>query len=189
MNVLNRGIAILLALAIMAGAVIVILVASGAVEPADLPEGLFGPQMEDISDASSGSKAIIIAVSAAVLLAMLGFLFLELRSKGGQRRLLISSGEEGAATITERSVAELAENLSGGMREVKHIKCRIVVEKAGLVIKCRASVAMGTNLPELCKELQSDVKARVEEFTGLPVTSVTVDTKYERAEGKHLAVR
>ncbi|MDY6834357.1 MAG: alkaline shock response membrane anchor protein AmaP [Chloroflexota bacterium] len=189
MNVLNRGIAILLSLAIIIGTVVVIFVASGDVDPADLPEGMFRPQIEDVSDASSGSKAIIITASIAIFLVMLGLLYLELRPVGRQRRLLISSGEEGVTTITEGSIEDLADNISEGMREVRHIKCRIALEKEGLMIRCNTSVKMGTNLPELCAELQSNIKMRVEEVTGLPVASVSINARYERAEGKRLAAR
>ena len=84
MKVLNQGLAILLSITVIAGAVIVVLMASNVIEPADLPEGLFGPQMEDISEASNGSKAIVIVVSTVIILAMLLFSFLELRSNGRQ---------------------------------------------------------------------------------------------------------
>jgi uncharacterized alkaline shock family protein YloU len=189
MDALNRGIAILVILAIAAAGVMTVLIAAEAVGPEDLTEGLLQPQAQDLAGASGGAKAVVFIISAAVALFMLNLLRLELMSAKRERRLVIGSGAEGETTVTQDSVAALAEHLDPSLREVKSIRCRVIVRDTGITIKCRSTVAMGANLPQLCQEMQSDIKKRVQEFTGLAVIDVVVDAKYARTEAKHVMVR
>ena len=189
MDALNRGLAVLLMLAIIAAGVVTVLIAAEAVAPDDLPEGALQPQAQDLVEASGGVTAIVITISVVAALLMLILLRYELLPSRRERRLVISSGEAGEATITQDSVAALAEHLDPGIREVKDIRCRVIVENTGVAIKSKAIVTMGANLPELCPEIQADITRRVEEYTGLRVVDVHPDTRYDRARPKHVRVR
>lgn len=58
-----------------------------------------------------------------------------------------------------------------------------------MLISCRASLALGTNIVEMGADLRSKIKEVVEQLTGLPVAQVDIRTKYESREAKPLAVR
>ena len=189
MSVLNRGIVILLALGIIAVAVITVLVATDVMSPGDFPEEWFEPQIQEVADTEGCEKAAVIAVAVVVALILLVVLRFELVPRHRDIRLLISSTGEGVSTISQDSVCALAESIGASIHSVSDIRCDVIPQQGAIIISCHASVTMGTNLAELCQELQADIKRLVEQLTGLPVSRVDVRTKYEPAKSKRLAVR
>ena len=189
MNVFNRTVVILLALAIGGSAVVTVLVVAGTLGLNNLPGGWFEPQIQWLADASGGMKALVVTVSVFVALSMLVLVIAELRIRGREVRFLISSEDEGTATVTRSSVRSLVRHVGKGIRSINDIECRVGEKDNGLAIVCTASVAMGANLPELGNQLRSDVKRLAEELTGLPVKHVAVNFRYERAKSQRLAVR
>jgi uncharacterized alkaline shock family protein YloU len=189
MNVFNRTVVILLALAIGGAAVVTVLLVAGTLGFNNLPGGWFEPQIEWLADASGGLKALVVTVSVFAALIMLLLAVAELRVRGREARFLISSQDEGTATVTRSSVRSLVQHVGKGIRSINDIECRVGEKDNGLAIVCTASVAMGANLPELGNQLRSDVKRLAEELTGLPVKHVAVNFRYERAKSQRLAVR
>jgi uncharacterized alkaline shock family protein YloU len=189
MNVLNRTVVILLALAIGGAAVVTILVVAGTLGLNNLPAGWFESQITWLADASGGMKALVVTASILVTLSMLALVFAELRIRGREVRFLISTQEEGTATVTRDSVRSLVQHVGKGIRNINDIECRVGEEENSLVIACTAWVTMGANLSELSSQLRSDVKRLAEELTGLPVKRVDVNFRYERAKSQRLSVR
>ncbi len=177
----------IISLVILAGAVITLLVATGATSP-DVFRG-FQSQLQGAADASGGGAAAIIAVAAIIALGMLALLFFELIPRRKPVPLLISSTEQGITTIDRDSVCELAEKAAANVHNVRDVSCSVGERAGGLLISCRPSVALGSNIPEISAELQSKIREEVELLTGLPVAEVDVKTKYESVEAKRLAVR
>ena len=188
-SVFNRVVVVIIIMLILAGAVITLLVATEVSTPEVLPYGLFESQLQRVADATGGSAAAIIAVSAIIALGMIALLFVEVIPVRKPALLLISSTEQGIATIDKDSVRVLAEKTVATLHYVRDIRCSIGQRTGGLLISCRASVALGTNIPEASAELQNKIKEAVEQFTGLRVLEVDVKAKYEKAEAKRLAVR
>jgi uncharacterized alkaline shock family protein YloU len=189
MNVFNRTVTIVLGLAIIGASEMAILIASGTLGLDNLPRGWFEPQIEWLANASGGMKAIVATVSFFVMLSMLMIIIAELRTRGREVRFLISSQDNGMTTVTRDSVRSLVQHIGKGIRNINDIECRVTEKDNGLAIMCIAWVTMGSNLPELSSELQSDIKRLGEELTGLPVKHVDVDLRYERAKSQRLAVR
>ena len=189
MSFFNRTVVILLALAMGGAAVVTVLIVAGTLGLNNLPGGWFEPQIQWLADASGGMKAVVITVSVLVALSMLLLSVAELRVRGREVRFLISSQDEGTATVTRSSVRSLVQHVGKGIRSINDIECQVGEKDNGLAIVCTASVAMGANLPELGNQLRSDVKRLAEELTGLPVKHVAVNFHYERAKSQRLAVR
>jgi uncharacterized alkaline shock family protein YloU len=188
-SVFNRVVVVIIALLILAGAVITLLVATGASTPDVLPYGWFESQLRGVAEATGGTKAAIIALSIVIAVAMIGILSLEVTPSGKPASLLISSTEEGVITVSVESVCALAEKTAATIHNVHSVKCGIREKVGTLFVSCRPSVILGTNLPEIGAELQSRIKEAIEELTGLSVAQVNVKIKYESSKAKRMAVR
>ena len=186
-TIFNRVAVVIVALLILAGAVITSLVASGASTPDILP--YFEAQLQVVADATGGTTVSIIVISILVALAMLAILIVELDPLREPRPLLVSSTEEGVITIDLNSICVLAEKTASLIHNVQHVKCYTKETSGGLLISCRSSVLLGTNLVEVGTELQSSIKETVEQLTGLSVANVDIKIKYQPVDARHLAVR
>lgn len=189
MSVFNRVVVVIASLIILVGAVITLVVATGLNTLYSLVYRWFQPQLQAIADATGGSAAGIIIVSVAVILIMIGVLFLEFKPAHQPSYLLISSTELGITTIDKDSVCLLAEKTALNVHSVHDIRCNITKSVGGLVISCRPSVALGSDVAEVGTELQAKIKETVERLTSLTVIKVDIKTKYESMEAKGLAVR
>ena len=189
MKAFNRVAMVIVAAAILAGAMIVLLVATEVITQAFLPSDWFDVPLQSTVDATGGTLAAIIAVSIIIALAMIILAFMELMPFRNGVAFLISSGEAGITTIDQASVRVLAEKTGAAAHNVRGVRCQVGEGPNGLTISSQASVALGSNIPEVSAELQSKIKEAVERFTGLPVAQVNVKAKYESVEAKRLAVR
>ena len=177
----------IVALVVLAGAVITLIVTAGATTPSSY--GWFESALQRAADATGGNAAAIIAVGVIIALGMVALLLFELIPVRKAAPLLISSTEEGVTTIDQDSVRLLAEKTAtSAVSNVRDIRCVVGEKAGGLTISCRASVALGSNIPEVGAELQNKVKDAVEKLTGLPVVKVDVKAKYETVKAR-LAVR
>ena len=189
MSVFNRLVVVIVSIAILSAAVVTALVAAGVSTPDVLLYGWFESQLQTVANASGSSVAGIIAISVAIALGMIAILFFEIVPLRTPTSFLISSTQEGIITIDIESVCALAEATRGTIHSVRNIKCSIRESAEGLLISCRASVVLGTNMPEVGAELQSKIKESVEHFTSLPVAQVDIKLRYESVEARRLAVR
>lgn len=188
-SVFNRAIVVIVAVVILAAAVITLLVAAGVVTPDVLPYEWFESQLQTVADATGGSLAAIIAISVIIALGMIVLLFFEFTPSGKPVSLVISSTENGVITIDVESVCVLAEHTAASARGVHRVRCRVKESAGGLLISCRASLALGSNILEIGADLRSKIKEVVEQLTGLPVEQVDIRTRYEPREAKRLALR
>ena len=184
----NRLAVTLVAAFILVGAVVVLLVSSGAVDSDFLPGGSerdawFQPQLEDLADYGGTAEGIAIGVSAGIGLLMLAVLFLEIRPLVRRREVLlpISGGDDGNLNIEAGSVRLLAEKTGIANRSVTSLKCRLGVRKgatsggpASVVIVCQPRLALGSNVQEVGDDLKVRIKETVQRLTGLTVIRVDV---------------
>jgi len=186
-TIFNRVVVVVIALLILAGSVLTSLVASGAIT-ADILL-YFEAQLQAVAEATGSTAIIIIVISVLVALAMLVILIIEFNTLREPRPLLVSSTEDGSVTIDLNSICVLAEKTASLIHNVQHVKCYTKETSGGLIISCRPSVLLGTNLVEVGTELQSSIKESVEELTGLSVAHVNIKIKYQPVEARRLAVR
>lgn len=178
------------ALVVLAGAVITVLVATEASEPDVVFSGWFESQLEEAADSDGGDVAAIMAASIVLALMMVMLLFFELIYKRKPVMFLLSSTDHGIATIDRSSICDLVESTALTFHNLRDVTCRVGKQGPDLMmISCRASLALGTNMPEVTAELQSKIKESVEELTGLTVLQVNIKSKYESGQNKHMALR
>ena len=189
MSIFNRVVVVVIALAILVGAVITFLVAAGVVTPDILPYTWLEPQLQRVSDATGGRAGNIIAINVVVALGMIVILLGEFIPLNKPATLLINSTDKGVSTIDVDSVCILAEHTGATIRDVRDVKSSVRESADGLLISCRTSVALGSNLLELETESRNRISETIEQLTGLPVARVDIKIKYESKKAKQLAVR
>lgn len=187
MTVFNRSVMVVVALVLLAGALVTLLVATGATAPDGY--GWFSFILQKAADADGAGLAATIVLAVIIALGMLALLFFELALSRPPVPLLISSSEEGVTTINQESVCVLAEKTAATIHNVRDVHCSVGDKVGGLVISCQAIVSLASNVPEVCTELQGKVKEDIEKLTGLPVAQINVKTKYESSDAKRLTVR
>jgi len=185
----NRILVIVAAVVVLAGALITLLVASGATSANVLPYDWFHSALQRAADATGGSRAGVLAVTSVLLMGMIGLLYFELARYHRPGLLIVKSTDEGTTAIDYESVRVLAEKAAATARNVREVKCGVSGAADGLVISCRSTVAMGSNIPEVNADIQQRTKEAVEGTIGLPVAFVDVKTKYEIADVKRPPVR
>ena len=189
MSIFNRVVVIIVGVVILIGALITLLVASGASAPGILPYGWFQPQLQNIASATGISVAGIIALSIAIASGMIIMLLFEFKPPRRAGTLLVSSTEKGIATIDKDSVCLLAEKTAINIHSVHDIRCNLKEGTEGLVFSCQAQLLLGSNLVDVGAESQSKIKETVELLTSFSVAQVDINFKYESAGAKRLAVR
>ena len=187
MTVVNRIIAVVVALVLLAGSVMTLLVATEATAPDSY--GWFDFTLQKADDATGSGLVLTIIVAVIVGLASMAVLLIEMVFSRQPAPLLINSSEEGVTTINQESVCVLAEKTAATVHNVRDVHCSVGEKVGGLVISCQAVVSLASNVPEVCTELQGRVKSEVEKLTGLPVAQIDVKTKYESSDAKRLTVR
>jgi len=188
-SILNRIIAVIVALVILAGAVYIILVTVGAVSVDTMVTDWFDSPLQRAADSSGGTQGAIVALCVVVALLMIVLLYLELRPPRREGTFLVSSSEEGSVRVNRDSIELLADKTAAGARGVRDARCRVAEKQLGLAIRCEASLALGSSIPDVTSEIQGTVKEAVEQFSGLAVEQVNVKAKYEKAEAGRMAVR
>lgn len=189
MSVLNRIIVSMVALVLAAISIIGILVTVNAVSPDVMPTDWFDVPFERAADTTGGKEVAIIVVCVLIALLMVGLLFAELIRLKKHVIVNISSTEAGIVTVDRDSIILLAEKTALGAHNVSVATCNVVETGLGLIISCRAYVALGSSIPDVSKEVQEKIREAVEQLTGLTVSEVNVTTRYAKAETKRLAVR
>lgn len=189
MSILNRIMAVIVALAILAGAIYIILVTVGVVGVETMVTDWFDSPLQRAADSSGGTQGAVVALCVVVALLMLVLLYFELKPPRRESTLLVSSSEEGTVRVNRDSIELLADKTAAAARGVRNARCRVAEKQLGLAIRCQASLALGSSIPDVTSEIQGAVKENVEQFSGLTVDQVNVKAKYEKAKAGRMAVR
>ena len=197
MNIFNRILLIVIGIVVLVGAVLVLLVATDVIPH-------FLPFLKHI--ATTGTGGIVnIAVSVVVALAMVFLIIFEItsglkkpaplvigmsdsislpanRTLNKQDILVISETEKGMTTIDVQSICDLVENVGVTIRSVHRFDCKVGRSPAGLLLYCRALVALGSNVVETAEKSRKRVIDSVQQLTGLAVDIVDIKVIYDKAK-------
>jgi hypothetical protein len=177
-EIVNRVFTTVFSVLVLATAIILLLVATGAASEEILPYGWFSGQLLGVAEADGGDKAIAIAVSIIFILGMGAILVLEFMPR---RKLLLSirSGEDGILNVDGTSVCILAERVGSEVEGVKHIRSKVDERPDGVILSCDVLLALGSDILRVGSELQQRVKESVEKLTGLSIARVVINVRYE----------
>lgn len=184
----NRILAILAALALLAGAVVTIGVAVDAWPP-NILLGWFQPQLQLVNDAPGTMRAAIIAMGVIAAVGMLALLLAEILPLRENMVHTLSVTDKGTATIENDSLCLLAERTGETVHGVKDVRCMIRGREDGLRVRCNTSVALGANLLEVNPEMKAKVREALQQLTGLQVATVDIKYKYQSDRRGHVSVR
>lgn len=187
-SAVNRIVVIVIALSILALAVVTIGVALQA-WPTTVLLGWFQPELQLAADADSGTKAAILALSLITAFGMVALLLLEVTPLKNNATHVLSTTEKGIATIEDESLCLLAEKTGESVHGVSQVRCFIRDQQEGLLIKTRATVALGSNLLEVNPEMKTKIRESVQQLTGLPVAKVDIKFKFHSDKRSHVSVR
>lgn len=184
----NRLIVILIALAVLAGAIVTIGVAVHAWSP-EVLLGWFEPQFDRVADAPASTGIAIIAIAVIVGAAMIGLLMTEAAPARASIVHTLSVTDEGTATIENESLCLLAERTGETIHGVIDVHCFIREQSDALIVRGRAVVALGANLLEVNPEMKSRIRDSIEQLTGLKVETVNIKFKYQSDKRGRVSVR
>ena len=181
MNILNRVLAVVVLLALIA-ILVGALAAMFGYEFAFLGDYL--QQERDYLADLSGWQLVVGAVIAVVLILILLMLMIFEFSptRREEHTMMISNGENGTVSITRESVEQLAETVALQVPQVRDVRCMVRQTDEGFKIKCEPLLLNGTNIHTKVPELQQLIKEQVAETMGIPVADVRIRARYEAPE-------
>jgi len=187
-SVFNRLLVILVALAILAGAIVTIGVAAQAWPP-DVMYGWFAPQLKLVAEEATGVRIAIISLACIAGVGMIALLIGEVLPLRTTMLHTLSVTDKGTATIENESLCLLAERTGETVHGVNDVQCLIRERNEGLIIKCDARVALGANLLEINPEMKSKVHEAIQQLTGLSVARVDIKFRFQADKRGHVSVR
>jgi len=123
---------------------------------------------------NTNQAAIFIAVCCIVLIVAVRMFYISVRSATPSVPSIDQRTEFGDVRISLDTIENLALKAASRSRGVRDLKARIQVDNAGLSIELRCIVDGETSIPTTTEEIQSNVKAHIEDITGIPVAIVSV---------------
>lgn len=167
-KVIDRLILFILSLAALIGSGFAIALGTGWIAQAHANEWL-----DRIYNVSIASYSWLIGF-AVVFIISLRVLYISLRRNRDRVSSINQRTEHGDIQISLDTVENLALKAAGRVRGIKDLKARIKVGSSGLEMVIRTIVDGESSIPALTEEVQSQVKAHVEEITGIPVSEIAV---------------
>jgi hypothetical protein len=189
----------------MAGAILVLLVSTGAVSPALLMGRDVLPCLQNAYDASGIARGVNIVMSAVIGITMLLLIIIEItlaakrpeplvigmsdsvplpagKTLNKQDILIINTTEKGTTSIDVQSLCDLVENVAETLKGVHRFDCRIGKSPGGLMLYCRALIALGGNAVDVAERSRKRVIEAVEQLTELKVQEVDIKIIYDKAK-------
>ena len=191
MNAFNRIIASLLGVIAIAAGVAIFLVLTGNIQGADMPGEWFAPQLERLQETGGAARVGSYALAVALIVIGAALLWIEAVTifADGEETVQVMSDEGGSVVLSLSSIRQLAERTMLSYREVQSGSCSVRTGPDGLLIRCRAAMTMGSDVPATSAKVQSSVKDVVERLTGLPVTDVSVRARYHSGRRESVMAR
>jgi hypothetical protein len=191
MNVFNRVVVSLIAVAILAGGVVILLTVTGALGPEQALGGLLSAQLTNIATSEGAGWWANIGIAIGLVVMGLVLLWLELiwPLTSRPKMVFLSQEAEGSAFIALHSIRDLAERTVQQHANVRHAHCRIRQTPSGLRVRCAVMLDRGSDFPRTSAEIRSSVKEELERLIGLPVTDVAVRASYSGVGQRPLPIR
>ena len=187
MRVLNRVLALLLLLALLAAALLTLGLVSGLLPVATVqqvwPYAPVRTIAHDAADLSGrvyqGQRVGAYVVGGAVVVGLLALLGLvrELTPPPRRARTLVLRGDApGYTEVSYTTLDELAAYGAHDVSGVERLRARVEPRGGGLEVRCRALVSPFIDLAQAGPQLERAIAAHLERVTGLPVRAVRVRT-------------
>lgn len=192
MNLFNRLLATLVALASVAVGILILLTLAKTVAPAALPLPVLRQQLAGIAGHTGAALWQDVGIAAALIIVGLLVLALEARSltrRTARGMTLVSSEPAGIVRMSIDSISQLAQRTAQANREVRSIRCQVRAGRSGLTISCMASLRMGADVPAVSSDVQRNIREVVERLTGLSVIDVPVRVRYEGSRNQPVLAR
>lgn len=181
MNVLNRIVALLVLLALLAAALVTLGLVTDLLTVAEVRQVWpYGPVLTICYDvAHSGTRVrpwVLGGASGAGLLALV-LLVRELTPPPRRARLLVLPGAgPGRTEMAYSTLDALAEYGARAVQGIERVRARVEPKNGTLTVRCHAVVSPYVNLATAGPELEQSIAQRLETVTGLPVQVVQVRT-------------
>ncbi|MFZ5644060.1 MAG: alkaline shock response membrane anchor protein AmaP [Bacillota bacterium] len=163
MNPLDRGIAIIYALAGILSASLYAAVLSGWKWPSQLYQVLIE---------EPGFLETAYALAAILILAGIRILWLGLHSE--KKHAVVQEGSLGQIRIALGAIESLVEKVALDQRGVKEAKAIVESTPRGIGIRIKSTVAPDVAIPHLSEEMQRIVSERVLQVTGIEVRDIRI---------------
>jgi len=91
-----------------------------------------------------------------------------------RKHVIVHEGPSGQVRIALTAIEDLVEKVVSPNSGIREVKARVLALPEGVGIKVQAVVAPDTQIPDLSKTIQEQVKEKVFDVTGIPVQQVNV---------------
>jgi hypothetical protein len=180
-NVFNRLLLVILgALALVVG-VLVLLLVTQAIRPADVsPGGVLFDQWRWVASLSGGAATT--AAIIGTLLALAGLALIALELIPGRREApsyVIRKDGLGTVTVARKSVSQVVQYEAAQIDGIREVRPEVRNGTDGIHVIAHASLAPDAAAATVAEQLQANVKESVQRHIGLPVAEVQVHTQVE----------
>ncbi|MCL6453199.1 MAG: alkaline shock response membrane anchor protein AmaP [Alicyclobacillus sp.] len=165
MNVIDRVLMVLFALAGIAAAVILFLI--GVMSPGGIGQTLLATL--------TGFPGDVYAIVIGILWFLIGLRFLFYRVRRPEEDHVVLQGEHGNIRISFEAIRQLSNRTGKAVRGVQEFDTRVRTGQAGVWLAVRVKALADLDLAEMSRRLQSEIKAYVEQSTGVTVERITVN--------------
>lgn len=179
MNLFNRLLVILLALALLLGAGGVLLTTLRVAQPAQLAPGAwFTDRLLPFTQLDPTVWAWTVGVSLGLVALALILLYVELRPEPRPApRIVLKQDDLGRVTVSLESVRALVDREAGRVEGVRSARSQVDQESDGLRVLSHIAVDPASSVPDMTQELQLRLKGVVQHYVGLAVTGVSIDAQ------------
>jgi uncharacterized alkaline shock family protein YloU len=183
-NILNRVLAIVLALLVLAAAVLVLIVGVGLVSPQQIGIPLLADVLAPFAELEPPELWWLIGAAALLMVLALILLVAELTPPERDHKLTVKEDELGRVTVSQSSLRKLANREAGQVPGVLESDSELDESRQGLEVRSRVSVDPSSDVPQLADQVRERVKAALERHLGREVKEVTVSAQLEPLSGK-----
>ena len=193
MNAVNRLLAILFFLLVLALSVGAVGIASGLLTVHTVDQvHFYAPLHQALADFHTRrpqwAQPVKVAAAAATALIALLFLLLELRPPRRERSFRLLEDQGGEVTIRYDAVRKVAEQAALDVARVDSARCAVARHKESLQVRCRATIDRFTNAELVGGSVEQAIRQEVERTLGRPVERVIVRVEPQKA-GTPMRVR
>jgi hypothetical protein len=184
-NILNRVVAILLFLLVLALAVGTLGVVTGMLT-ASMVDAVrpYPPLHHALSDLAHlrpmNVQIITVAGAALTAVLMLFLLARELTPPRPERTVLLAQNQEGEVTIGYDTLRKVAEMAAVEVQRVAKARCTVTTRKGVLRVRCRATADPYSNAGAVGLAVEAAVRSQLEQTLGKPVEHVAVRVELEK---------
>lgn len=180
MNIVNRILAIILLLLILAAATGTVAVASTLLPVSAVDRVIsYVPLHNALTDLRNmrPQTARIITIAAAVVVGLIALLLLLVELTPGrrrERRYTVSESRDGEVTIAYSTLRKVAQGVACGVTDVNEARCEVDRRQENLRVRCKVMAAPFSDAAAIGQRVESSIRIQLQETLGKPVEHVGV---------------